>query len=193
MTDLNAAQIVAMSGGRYPPRRPNAAHQLPAHDIEGVIEFSLDPAADKRSLTMEMVQLSGTPGLISRDPVTNEFCVAIPPNMTVKLTLNLSGKMDWVFPLKGGSPFSLAERDHSERYWQASAPTNNSVTLIIESSGRPQTMDHDPDAIEKFNLAVAIAQTNTTVPLILLIDPVTKNPPPVGGLEVPTGMPVPIY
>lgn len=190
MPDLNDLTELAMGNGRYKPKKRTATQHPPPYTLKGSVDFLLKASADGRTLTMEMAHAGGD-DLRGVSAMTHEHYLCVPAGKVVQLTLNLTGSWDWKFPQDA---FTLGIRDHAERYWLIDA-TDKSMTLIIEpsgvASGTAQQMGDAYD--EKFNLTVRIAQDGTAIPLVITIDPITKNPPPVDGMVVPQGQSVPIY
>ncbi len=185
MADTSNLTELAVSG-RYKPKRRTATERPPSPDLTGSVDFQLIPGATSRTLTMQMVYAGGD-DLRGYNTLTGEHYLRVPENKVVQLTLSLGGLWDWKFTPEG---FTLGNRDHRDRYWLDSA-SDKSVTLIIEPSGLSAQAAEQHD--EKFNLTVEIAQEGTKIPLVIMIDPITKNPPPVGGMIVPQDVPAPIY
>jgi len=183
------AEAVA-ANGRYRPMKPSATQHLPGHTLEGAVNFHLDAAADGKTLTMRMDHAGGT-DLRGVSSTTHEHYLQVPQGKVVELTLNLVGDWDWKF---GADAFTLGKKSHAERYWLVDAAAK-SITLVIEPSGSAaqHSQQQGDSCDEKFNLTVEITQQLTAKPLIITIDPITKNPPPVDGMIVPQGQPVPIY
>lgn len=189
MADTSKLTDLAVNG-RYKPKKRTATERPPSPALTGSVDFQLIPGATSRTLTMQMVYASGD-DLRGYNTVTGEHYLRVPENKVVQLTLSLGGLWDWKFTPEA---FTLGTRAHADRYWLDSA-TDKSVTLIIEPSGLPaQAAGQQNDRNdEKFNLTVEIAQEGTNIPLVIMIDPITKNPPQVGGMIVPQDVPAPIY
>jgi hypothetical protein len=186
-----STNIAGGGGGRFPLKKPGNGQSAPAADLEATVDFSLvaDPATGTLSLTI--IERNASPDeakqLVGTTKKGNRY-LKVPKGKTVKLTFALSGPWDWTFR---GDGVTLDSDSHYERYWLVDEKPKKSRSIVVLPSNKNPVMDdEDPVNDEKFNLEVDIKQAKGS-PLSIIIDPITKNPPPGGGFT-PVGEPGPL-
>ena len=175
---------------RAQPRRPA---NLPTADIKGQVEFNMvvSDEGPSRKLTFVLTPLDN-PDLVG--PIQGKGAyLRVPQGKKVEIELILSDDWDWEYSDKDDD-FTLAAAGHSGRYHvKRGGNAKRSRIVVIEPSGEaPEaeitSVKHD----EKFNLGVRLAQDNGGAPVAIEIDPIVKNPPPVGGLIGTQNQPSPL-
>lgn len=185
--------ISRTTGGndRAPLQQNNAGHPAPKPIYFGKVNFDLVPDSTGRlTLILTEEKLTGPVWNFVGKTNDGDFYLRIPPQ-AAQIDMELIGCTLWTFA-GNGNAITLGDRKHTPRYWMVPvASTGNKLRrLIIGPSGRPpvQHQDHDDGHNdEKFNLEVLLTQAGTDTPLAIEIDPITKNPPPVGGFTVDAG------
>lgn len=183
---------------RVPPRRPTVVRPAPPPTMVGTVEIHLE--ADQANGTISLLMAEPNP---DPDPerhligqaANGEYYLRVPKGETVQVDLVLSGSWDWKY-YEAEDGVTLGRSTHARRYWLIGYPAydGKTIRIIIESSGfEPSSVaadrgQHD----EKFNINVLIRQDQTNRPLVLEIDPITKNPPPGDGRKDPASNPQPM-
>lgn len=172
---------------RHPLRRAGAGNNLPSPTLTGEVEFSLDADEVTGTLSLRILERNQSPiparRLVGTTSNGNRY-LRIPRGQIVQIDFTLAGPWQWTFAGNVGG-VTLADRNNGTRYWLAASPDSKTRRVIIEPSNKPEVQDdNDPANDEKFNLEIEIAQSAGS-PLGIEIDPITKNPPPVGGVVDP--------
>lgn len=175
---------------RAQPRRPAS---LPPADLRGKVEFNMVVSGHgaNRKLTFVLTPLDN-PELVG--PVQGKGAyLRVPQGKRIEVELILSDDWDWEYSDKDDD-FTLASAGHSGRYHVKSGGNGKrSRIVVIEPSGEaPETDIASARHDEKFNLGVRLAQDNGGAPMAIEIDPIVKNPPPVGGLTGTQNQPSPL-
>ncbi|MBN8485572.1 MAG: hypothetical protein J0L50_12440 [Sphingomonadales bacterium] len=165
---------------RAQPRRPAS---LPAADLRGKVEFDMVLSGEgaNRKLTFVLTALDN-PELVGPQKGKGAY-LRVPEGKTVEIELLLSEAWDWEYS-DTDDDFTLAAAGHSGRYHvkRGSNDKRSRIVVIEPSGGAPETEITSVKHDEKFNLGVRLAQDNGGAPVGIEIDPIVKNPPPVGGL-----------
>lgn len=174
---------------RYRVRKPGPDHKVPDPDIIGTVEFNLEPNTEQTRLSLTIkdttVQLDEENRLVGE--YNGEFYIRVPYGKVVQIDFNLGGKWEWAFANGGG--VTLADEGHKYRYWITDSSKPKMRQLVIKNSCKPRPDKPEDDKgqnDEKFNLEVEFTQIKGK-PLKIEIDPITKNPPPVGGRKSTLG------
>lgn len=175
---------------RAQPRRPAS---LPPADLRGKVEFNMVVSGHgaNRKLTFVLTPLDN-PELVG--PVQGKGAyLRVPQGKRIEVELILSDDWDWEYSDKDDD-FTLASAGHSGRYHVKSGGNGKrSRIVVIEPSGEaPETDIASARHDEKFNLGVRLAQDNGGAPVAIEVDPIVKNPPPVGGLTGTQNQPSPL-
>lgn len=154
-------------------------------DTIGTVVFDLVPDTERRTLSLVMTELGVGPGdepsedRLVGETDSGEYYLRVPQDKNVQVDLVLSEYWNWRFP-KDEKAVTLGDANNKDRYWMTKKNTSKLRRIVIKSSGNiPQNID-DGSYDEKFNLEVLINQASGPE-LAIEIDPITKNPPPVGG------------
>ena len=178
---------------RKPPRKPTAAEPAPKPDIIGKVEFNLKPEPETGTLTLEIRQVSGVDTgpdrLVGETPKGDRY-LRVPTGKRVQIDFLLGGPWQWFFP-HGMDGVTLADENHFNRYWLTDHGDPKMRRLIIEPSGGSEETQDTGSNDEKFNLELVIKQAKGKE-LAIEIDPITKNPPPIGGFTPIAGEPGPL-
>ena len=183
--------LLGIGNDRARPQQPAPGHQPPKCSIEGTVEFNIVADEAKGTISLEMTDVSKT-NLVGRNS-NNEYFLRVEADAVVQFDLVLAGPWQWAF-LSDGSEFTLGSRGHAKRYWLTATPNAKTRRIVVESSKLTPVHQADDNGKfdEKFNLTVLLTQANSTKQLVIEIDPITKNPPPVDSMIVQTGVPSPI-
>lgn len=190
MSEISLA-LPPHANDRAPAQTVSAGHPLPGGLIAGTVEINLVAKPADGTLALEMSDKTGT-NLVGTNAAGDSY-LRVEKDKSYEVKLVLAGNWKWKF-LAGSAGFSLASSAHAARYWLTGSPNDKTRTIVIKSSGQtPVSAAADTGQFdEKFNLTVEILQNGTARPLIIEIDPITKNPPPVDGLAAPDGVADPI-
>ena len=176
--------------GRHPVQVASSANNPPRPDIIGAVEFILEPNSDLTRLSLKIKETVEQPTeedqLVGEAP-DGEFYIRVPKGKVVQIDFRLGGKWEWTFANGGG--VTLADAGHKNRYWITDSSNPKMRQLVIKNSGKSRPAspaDDKGENDEKFNLEVEFTQT-AGKPLKIEIDPITKNPPPVGGRKSTLG------
>jgi hypothetical protein len=174
---------------RYRVQKPGPNNKAPKPDIIGAVEFLLEPDETQTRLSLKIkdttVQLDEENRLVGE--YNGEFYIRVPYGKVVQIDFKLGGKWEWAFANGGG--VTLADEGHKNRYWITDSSTTKMRQLVIKHSGKKppaKPTDDKGQNDEKFNLEVEFLQIKGK-PLKIEIDPITKNPPPVGGRKSTLG------
>ena len=146
-------------------------------------------------MTLEIQQVSGVetgPDRLVGETPNGDRYLRVPIGKRVQIDFKLGGPWKWFFP-HGEDGVTLADENHYNRYWLTDHGDPKMRRLIIEPSGESEIMiNHDVGQNdEKFNLELIIKQAKGKE-LAIEIDPITKNPPPIGGFTPIAGEPGPL-
>ncbi len=175
---------------RHQVQRSGPSSPAPPPNIIGAVEFILEPNDTLTKLTLKIAETVDQPNeedrLVGEAP-DGEFYVRVPKGKIVQIDFQLGGKWEWTFAEPGG--VTLADKGNHARYWITDSSNPKMRRLVIKHSDK--TALHKPEDDkgqndEKFNLEVEFTQT-AGKPLKIEIDPITKNPPPVGGRKSTLG------
>jgi hypothetical protein len=172
---------------RHELRRAGPGNNLPIPTLSGAVEFSLVSDCVAGTLSLSIVERTPSTDselrLVDATNGGNRY-LRIPTGQTVQIDFILAGPWQWSFGGTAGG-VTLADRNNGTRYWLAASPDSKTRRVIIQPSNKPVLADeNDPTNDEKFNLEIEIEQSAGS-PLAIEIDPITKNPPPVGGVFDP--------
>ena len=166
---------------------------MPKAGITGKVEFDLAPDLANKTLTLKIKDLKPESKLVGKN--SKGLYLQVPKNTIVEIELILSDTWKWSFK-NDDSDFTLSTKKHKEYYFVKPNPSSDQTrTIIIKPSGNLAYQDPQSDKggnDEKFNLTVELEQAGATVPLVIEIDPITKNPPPDGGKIVTDSNPLPL-
>lgn len=181
--------------GRHPPHKVGNGPPPPPVDIEGTVEFGLDADQPNGTLTLTLFEprpdADADKALVGSTPSGDAYYIRVPTAQAARIHFTLAGPWDWEFD---GDGVTLAKEPHSRRYWLEPITDPKVRTLIIKHSGNAPQDTHTDDLSndEKFNLMVLMRQRDTGKKLAIEIDPITKNPPPVGDRKDTLSHPGPL-
>ncbi|MFM5947879.1 MAG: nucleotide synthetase [Novosphingobium sp.] len=179
------------------PRDPNddaPACENPVVDPGApVIPVLIDLAVEQGQLVFKMKDDRNVPPDQSVIGHTDEDGYYIRVYAEIVVELKLSPWWDWDFD--GDAPFTLKKKkegthDNSNNFHVRKRDAHNrrTVNVEIKPSGKPAG---DHGFKQGFNLYVVMGQPNGGK-LPVRIDPIVKNPPPIGGMNAPSGVFFPI-
>jgi hypothetical protein len=189
MTMASITPALKPGNDRAQPRRPAS---LPPASLRGKVEFNMVVSGQgtNQTLTFTLTPLDN-PELVGKIAGKGDY-LRVPQGKSVEIELILSDDWDWEYSDKDDD-FTLASAGHSGRYHvQPGRNGKRSRIVVIESTNAAPEVEitsekHD----EKFNLGLKLAQANGK-PVAVEIDPIVKNPPPVGGMTGTQNQPAPL-
>lgn len=174
-TDLSSAPP---GNARKQPRRPANPCEVPVAAVSGRVRFGM--VAKDGQLTFTFEDLDGK-DLVGSLPGQGPY-LRVPEGTIVEIELLLSDAWEWSFA-SDDQDFTLARPGHENRFWiKPGVSDKRKRVIVIEPSGAaPETDAASRRNDEKFNLGVSLAQSGNAGSVGIEIDPIVKNPPPVGG------------
>lgn len=179
------------SGGKNPRRQPNRPanpSDIPPATLHGKVIFEM--IAHNKRLSFSMIDVDKV-GLVGE--IENQgYYIRVPANTTVEVELTLSDSWDWEF-VQNDNDFTLATDRVEGRYWVRPGGGRKSRKITIQPTGNgPEPAFGTGRDDEKFNLGIELSQNNSPIKVGIEIDPIVKNPPPVGGRKDTQGLPGPL-
>lgn len=173
---------------RRQPKRPTNPSDIPPATLRGKVIFEM--IAHNKRLSFSMIDV-GKLGLVGE--IKNQgYYIRVPANTTVEVELTLSDSWDWEF-VQNNNDFTLATEYVEARYWVHPGGGPKSRTITIQPTERsPENGVGTGRDDEKFNLGIELSQNNSPIKVGIEIDPIVKNPPPVGGKSDTQGIPGPL-
>ncbi|MBN8500101.1 MAG: hypothetical protein J0M19_02990 [Sphingomonadales bacterium] len=164
---------------------PQTNPNLPDVTITGTVIFDLitDAAAGtvRLGIRQDPPVTCNETRLVGETPAGDQY-IRVPKGNNVRIIFELGGNWQWTFPPTADG-ITLKSASHSTRYWLTDASCPRSRTVVIQSShvSPLENVEADDGRFdERFNIEVLINQGRGHA-LAVEFDPITKNPPPVGG------------
>ena len=173
-------------GGGYNPTKPKGN---PPIKVSATVIVQINTTDDPRKLKFSMH--SDTDGIVGNTKESGSY-ILVSKGQHTEIHFRLSDAMDWQFS-QADDRFTLGCSGHSPYYCRTDDGKDSRLTTVeIKSTGKnPETDPHSKLDDQKFNLAVGLIQVDAP-DVVVIIDPVVKNPPPDGTSSAPAGVSVPI-